>query len=75
MPLVSFDLTDKDRENAIRIMASTPSVSLSHAVAVALALTRFVVDQIALDNELVLRSVSGQLTRVKMAALDKVQRA
>lgn len=67
---VTMDLTDCDIANADAIEVATSSPNKASAVAIALSLTRFIVDRIRQGDVLCFRSPSGDLERVIMQELE-----
>ncbi|ANY85534.1 hypothetical protein BB934_45790 (plasmid) [Microvirga ossetica] len=66
-------LSDTDARNASQIKESTDARSKAHALSIALALTRFVVEQIMKGNELLVRNKDGKLERVIMPELENIR--
>lgn len=74
MPRVTMGLTDADIENANLIFASVPrATTRAQAVSLALALTRFLIDQRRRGMNLILER-NGETEKVVMADLDQVLR-
>lgn len=71
MPRVTMGLTDADVENAAHIYASTPTRTRAQAVSLALALTRFLVEQRRRGARLILDR-NGEFERVVMPELESV---
>lgn len=69
---VTMLLTEGDVENAERIRETTDAPNNAQAVSIALALTRFVVDEIQRQKRLLLERPDGTLEKVSMDELDRV---
>lgn len=69
MPKITMLLTDRDSENADHVRELIDARSKAHTVSVALALTRYLVDQIAAGADLMMRLPDGNMMKVFMPDL------
>jgi hypothetical protein len=72
MPKVTMNLTDRDAENTNRIRDATLARSNAHAVSIALSLTKFIVEALQRDNDLLIRKPNGEFERIVMTELANV---
>lgn len=66
---ITASLTDQDIENAEAIFSGSTAKNKAQALSIALSLTRYLMDQRTAGGELLLRSRSGAIGRVKMKEL------
>ncbi len=64
IPEVTMLLSERDSANADHVREIIDARSKAHTVSIALALARFVVDQIASGAELMVKNPDGQLAKV-----------
>lgn len=71
----TLSLTEKDAENASEIHRATSSRSKAHAVAIALALTRFIIDTLKSEpgSYIIFRKPDGSSERLVMSELENLK--
>jgi hypothetical protein len=68
-----MDLTDRDVENAQFLEEALHARNRTHAISIALSLTKFIVSELSKpDTHLLLRNPDGSVSRVVMHELENI---